>query len=371
MSSPASAAASDSWYPLNMYDATEGEWSESVTDAPGTCSLNGVQNLVEIDVRNLKRWLSGVIPATGSHGPSVENATQNGYILYFSDRRGMLTSPAGYKLGEYGFEDTISPTPKGTPNGVLDADEDTQEIGEPGHGILDSYGQSNLGLGFGTLPLTPTFNAAKRINCQVSAEPNWVSGARHALRAIDGSLGNLPSRPNHTGGFTIASETPVYVMGNYNANAAGNSDPSHFGDNHGLSHVSAAILGDKVKVLSSAWSDGNSFASPFDCRFRVAVGSWYRFAVATGVSGSVVSVVGFPSYLEDWNGQYMHYSGSTIMIYRARYATSPGFVSSGFAVYTPPARSVSFDLDFQNMSLMPPGTPSLRDVVNVGFQQIY
>ena len=50
-------------------------------------------NAVEIDVGNLKRWLLGQIgknPATGlSSGPSVDYLAQNGYVLYFSDRRGM------------------------------------------------------------------------------------------------------------------------------------------------------------------------------------------------------------------------------------------------------------------------------------------
>ena len=34
------------------------------------------------------------------------------------------------------------------------------------------------------------------------------------------ALGNVPVRPdNGLGGFTVAAENPVYVMGNYNSNA--------------------------------------------------------------------------------------------------------------------------------------------------------
>ena len=47
-------------------------------------------NAVEIDVGNLSKWLAGTIPGSGT---SVDFNAQNGYILYFSDRRGMLLNP--------------------------------------------------------------------------------------------------------------------------------------------------------------------------------------------------------------------------------------------------------------------------------------
>ena len=55
-----------------------------------SCTTNGVMNAVEIDVGNLTRWLDGGI--TG-HGGNVDYQEQNGYVLYFSDRRGMLLNP--------------------------------------------------------------------------------------------------------------------------------------------------------------------------------------------------------------------------------------------------------------------------------------
>src|ERR1700730_16596083 len=96
----------NNWYPINMYDAREGEFREAANGAP-SCAIGGVLNLVEIDVNNLRRWLLGNI---GASGPNVEFTTQNGYILYVSDRRGMIASPkVGFKNGEYGFEDVINP----------------------------------------------------------------------------------------------------------------------------------------------------------------------------------------------------------------------------------------------------------------------
>ena len=36
-----------------------------------------------------------------------------------------------------------------------------------------------------------------------------------------------------------------------------------------------------------------------------------------------------------------------------------------------PTRAYAFDTDFLDLSKLPPGTPKFRDVVNVGFQQVY
>src|SRR5882724_1721983 len=95
-------ATRNNWYPINMYEAREGEFRENQRVTPN-CSIGGVLNLVEIDVNNLKRWLAGNI---GASGGNTEFVSQNGYVLYLSDRRGMIASPtAGVKNGEYGYED--------------------------------------------------------------------------------------------------------------------------------------------------------------------------------------------------------------------------------------------------------------------------
>ena len=202
------------WYPLNFYDDREGEVRDN-TVADNSCSSNGLMNAVEIDVGNLKQWLLGNI---GSSGPSVNSVTQNGYVLYFSDRRGMLPNPVLYgnsftKSGDSGLEDDInSASAAGTPNGQLEpipagrtlSPEDINE-----DGFLDNFGADNMGLGFygtvgtagkniwyqittgGTIMANGTngdapdpFGTAAnaRIASCMTARKNWVSGARHALR---------------------------------------------------------------------------------------------------------------------------------------------------------------------------------------------
>ncbi len=359
-------ATRNNWYPINMYDAREGEFRENQR-VTANCSIGGVLNLVEIDVNNLKKWLAGNI---GASGGSTEFVSQNGYILYVSDRRGMVASPtAGTKNGEYGFEDVINPgSAAGTPDGVLNAGEDVNQ-----NNILDTYSANFLGLGFGVaqpgqLPNTP-------VSCVNVARPNWVSGPRRGVRLVNGALGNLPVRPdNGQGGFTLASEQPAYVLGNYNATGGGFGDP----------HAAAAVIADTVTLLSNNWSDTSSFTSPASVAGRAAGTSYYRLAIASGKNinfpqpafagvpqdyGTDGGVHNFLRYLENWGGQSLNYEGSMVSLFYSQYAT--GVFKCCGTVYSPPTRAYAFDTDFLDLSKLPPGTPKFRDVVNVGFQQVY
>jgi hypothetical protein len=81
------ALTRNNWYPINMYETREGEFRENQRVTPN-CSIGGVLNLAEIDVNNLRLWLSGAI---GASGPVTEFTSQNGYILYFSDRHYIIS----------------------------------------------------------------------------------------------------------------------------------------------------------------------------------------------------------------------------------------------------------------------------------------
>jgi hypothetical protein len=360
-------ATRNNWYPINMYDTREGEFRENARATPN-CSIGGVLNLVEIDVNNLKSWLSG---ATGASGPNTDFTSQNGYILYLSDRRGMISSPFyGIKNGEYGFEDVINPSSvAGNPDNTLNIGEDVNANGQ-----LDTYSANFLGLGFGVPQ--PGSLPNKPVPCLAVARPNWVSGPRHAVRLVNGSLGSLPVRPdNGLGGFTLAAEEPAYILGNYNANGAGFGDP----------HSEAAVLGDTVTLLSNSWNDLNSFTSPALAAGRAANTSYYRVAIASGKNinfpqpnfagvpqdfGTDGGVHNFLRYLENWgNGSTLNYRGSMVSLFYSQYAT--GVFKCCGTVYSPPTRSYAFDTDFLDLSKLPPGTPKFRDVVNVGFQQVF
>ena len=115
---------------------------------------------------NLKNWLNGTIPGSGN---LVDFQFQNGYVLYFSDRRGMLPNPngtapvgaPGTKTGDSGLEDAInSGTVAGNPNGALEPipvgkTQSPEDVNN--NGVLDNWGAGNLGLGLGAMlaPSTP------------------------------------------------------------------------------------------------------------------------------------------------------------------------------------------------------------------------
>jgi hypothetical protein len=392
------------WYPINFYDAREGEPRD--TDwGNDSCTTNGVMNAVEIDVGNLKRWLTGAI---GSSGSSVDYVQQNGYVLYFSDRRGMLTNPtAGYKTGDAGLEDVVnSGSALGVPDGVLEpvptghtlSPEDVNQ-----NGVLDEYGTANLGLGqFDAggvanksqntviVAATPDNPYTPRIiSCSVTARKNWVSGARHVLKLVDGAFGNVPVSPVGTltdpGGFTVAAENPVYIVGNYNTYP---TDPFWSGGSDVLGHSSAAVIGDAVTILSNSWSDlastSNDPTQPSGN--RTATTTYYRVAVAGGKNlafpfpswenstdygfGTDGGVHNFLRFLEDWSGSTLNYGGSLVSLYYATYDTGV-FKCCAYSVYQPPTRNYVFDPDFTNPSGLPPGTPMFRDVESLGYRQLF
>jgi hypothetical protein len=361
------AGARNNWYPINLYDTREGELRSGGVNT--SCAIGGVMNVVELDVRNFKRWLAGTIGTTGAN---AENSSQNGYILFFSDRRGMLTNGSAQKVGEYGYEDIINPSDSaGNPNGTLDSGEDVNQ-----NGVLDVYGRANLGDGFLQAAQgsdTTNDNPKTRVSSVIIARKNRVSGARHGLKLLNGSLGNLPTKSDGTGGFTVATENSVYIQGNYNANNGGFGSP----------HAAAAVIADAVTTLSNNWNDLNSFTNPTSTAGRTATQTWHRLAIAAGKNrsfphpswdastdvGTDGGTHNFMRYLESWSGVNHNYLGSLVSLFYAQY--NLGIYVPGVGAYSPPVRNYSFDTDFLDPSKIPPGTPRFQDLVNLGYQQLF
>jgi hypothetical protein len=124
-----SLMATDFW-PNALYDAREGSYRDVATTAP--MAMGGVMNYVALDIGNLKRWFAGTIGATGNLA-----LNNNGYIVYFSDRRNEDS------INSSGGAGPTDPAPNGgTPEGGEDRNED---------GDLDTYGAQVQAL-YGIVP---------------------------------------------------------------------------------------------------------------------------------------------------------------------------------------------------------------------------
>ena len=245
-----------SWYPINFFDPREGFPRDANPGLAGSqCYVNGIMNAVELDVGNLNQWLLAN-PGTGG----LQRTKRLSAVLLRSPRHGARSErhSCNVTTGEYGFEDVInSASPTGTPDGVLEpkgangfSPEDVDE-----NKLADNWGAANVGNG---MRIATVGNPYKAVDCLNGGRQNIVTGARHVLRLVDGSLNNLPLRPdNGLGGFTVAAENPVYVLGDYNSNAGDPfwGNPNAPGD---INHAAAAVIADSVTLLSNGWSDLNS-----------------------------------------------------------------------------------------------------------------
>jgi hypothetical protein len=409
------------WYPINFYDAREGEPRDAVGGGPNTCTPAGIMNAVELDVGNLKKWLNGTIPGSGN---LVDYVFQNGYVLYFSDRRGMLPSPNGTqvaapntKTGDSGLEDSINTVnANGAPDGVLQpappplpppapAKPSPEDVNN--NGLLDNFGAGNIGLGLGYVgalyngatsvnslirnaaAAPDPYLTAGRIPSCIVGQKNWISGARHVLKLVDGSLGNVPVMPvklnNSFGGFTVASENPVYILGDYNSSVA---DPTWLvpaPPGPESVHSAAAVIADAVTLLSNSWSDQASLTSPTNIGGRPATTTYYRVAVSGGknINFSVAGLAwaggdfgtdgglhNFLRLLENWGGQALNYKGSLVSMYYSTYATGVDRDGGG-TTYSPPIRNYIFDPLFTQPQNLPPGTPLFRDIDNLSYRQSF
>jgi hypothetical protein len=360
--------ARDYW-PNVLFDAREASYRDLATTAAMT--MGGVINYVTLDVGNLKRWLNGTIGTTGT--AALNN---NGYIVYFSDRRGNHNDAIGGapETAEYGHEDSVNSAAgaaSSASNGVLEGGEDRNE-----DGVLQTYGATPAAVVVadygGSAPFSAASNPLTALPYAPQARVNRQVFFRRALKVrnggISGGVNNLPDS-----GLTIATENGLYVEGNYNATSADvTAEPNR----------PAALIADAVTILSNSWTDIQSLNAPNDQSLRQAGTTGYRFGLIAGKSieftkpgwaalgnwGTDGGVHNFMRMLEDWSGEATNYRGSMVSLYTARQFI--GIFKNNDNVYTQGTRNFQFDTDFLTPSLLPPGTPMFRDVNTMKFRQI-
>jgi hypothetical protein len=373
----ANSTNSYDYWPNTIFDTREALLREPAPANNNTdLYLGGVMHYVTIDVANLSKWFKNTAPYGAGSGNQV--LLNNGYSVYFSDRRNNRDLN-NQETGEYGFEDVVNPLDAaGLPNNTLDAGEDLNA-----NGTLETYGKAPNFLGVkNTLPTAGVANPAPfaAFNAWGTVLPTTTVGRsaamtnraylfRRALKLINGGFGNVV-----TPGFTVVTENPVYIQGDWNWNATAQlNDP----------HSETAVIADAVTLLSNAWTDSNSFVNPYNSFARVRVVNWYRLAVIGGkppafawpAAGNPDSTFGtdggaqnFLRYLEGGNGLTTNYRGAIATFFYSRQGTGTYKFGTG-VVYNAPNRAYNFDIDFLDPAKLPPLTPVFRDINMLGFAQ--
>jgi PilX N-terminal len=355
------------YWPNALYDTREGNFRDA---SPGTSVyLGGVIHYVELDIRNLRNWLS-----TQRNAGSLMTTT--GYVVYFSDRRGNHNGPGGAETGEYGFEDFVNPSvSNGLPNSALDTGEDMN-----GDGVQQVYGNTPATITLTGIGSIAPMNASARPQTLVTegqARSNNQVLFRRALKLVNGNRTNMRWETNGQTplGLTIVSENPVYVQGDYNATTS-----EGVPNTYTQPHVAAAIIADAVTLLSGQWNDRTSFTSPHDPGGRAATTATYRVAIISGKGRAFPWITGtsddygtdggthnFLRYLESWSGT-LNYRGSIVSLYYSRQGV--GTYKCCTTVYGPPTRAYVFDNEFLQPLLLPPRTPMFRDINTTGFTRL-
>lgn len=156
--------------------------------------------------------------------------------------------------------------------------------------------------------------------------------------------------------FTIASENPVYTMGDINT----------------VNKQPMAVITDALTILSDNWSDDPAKAASSDKYQRQAIDTDVNFSYITGNQNTGAAGAGYngglenlPRFLEVWSGETLTYRGSIICLWLAQQLT--GAWSGSY--YSPPNRDWAFDTDLTDPNKLPPGTPAVRTFIRMGWKQ--
>jgi hypothetical protein len=176
------------------------------------------------------------------------------------------------------------------------------------------------------------------------ASRDQVAGTEQAIRLVNGE--ELKS------GLTIASDNPMYTLGNYNT----------------VNKKAAALYTDALTVLSNSWQDSKS---SWGLNSRIASNTTVNAAFMTGNTNSEGNhysggLENLPRFLESWSGKTFTYKGSMVDLWFSEQAT--GVWSYG-SYYTAPNRNWTFDMDFLDPTNLPPGTPQVNAVLKVSWLQ--
>ena len=414
---PVSAGNWNSIVPINIYNVREGRINSSL--GANTIYERGMTSIVELNMRNIARWVDGVYDAnllSGTAAVSTNIASPDGYVVYISDRRGDKVRAEVDSSGA-----TINTT-----NGIVDNEDIYGPNGglDPGEDVID-FGARKGTLQKDTSELpdpavlsgaSTTANTLPERTARANTVAAWNNPNlfRRAVRIFDGEdliISGGAGKLSATRGITVSSENMIYIWGNYNtsginvAPAAGVAclndvtAPCYYNGDQ----VPASIVCDAFFQLSRTWFDSVSALYPDNQANRPAdrnlpsgvAGINAETSVRAGViAGNNLSALSagaggpdagnysstnnesrlnggmhnFPRFLEAWNDQRFNFVGSLIPLYHSTQAV--GQYNAGSTIYSPPTRNWAFDTTFLQLDRLPPGTPMFQYISPTAFRQV-
>ncbi|MEI6193644.1 MAG: hypothetical protein WCS42_04865 [Verrucomicrobiota bacterium] len=220
--------------------------------------------------------------------------------------------------------------------------------------LLNSSGSTSEGHGINSIYV---YNGIPRTTSQLPA-----------VRLVNGQ--RLP--PND---LTVATPQPMYIKGDYNTTTNGTTFAMALGSTTNGCTVPASVMADAVTILSTNWSDANTFGTSLGS--RNAAGTTINAACLEGIVQSVTSggtkyysggVENFLRMLEDWSSasgggkDILSYNGSIVVLFPSQYATNY-WVGPG-TYYNPPQRNWGFDVNFsKGQQYLPPLTPQVKETI--------
>lgn len=317
--------------PINVYNVREGRIDEALSSA--SLYQRGIVSVVELNMRNVARWLDGVYDSNllkGTQAVSANIDDDDGYVIYFSDRRGDRVK------SERNANNTANIT---TTNGLVDNEdvynyaastptlEDGEDVIDSGYDVAASTNKKNslqrdrcevptpavitpatypAHNGFSTATGYPArFNHAMHVSqwnpappaslstaCDVATNNYWF---RRGLRLFNGEdLLVMPSGTNKlsaTKGITVSTENMVYIWGNYNTEGI-TGQPSTgstlnnpaLADKYTGDQVPASIVADAFFPISKTWYDAMAALYPEGADARVADAGFASDTAAIGVT---------------------------------------------------------------------------------------
>ena len=335
-------------------------------DADGDGSFNGVHDYKDWKLRSLDLW-NGTVQ-TAEHGVTQIESPSVGAIKPY------VEAPGGTG-GDYEYDDStgayyeVVPGTGAYEKGYFYSNADLSIIDNK---VYDSLGNEITvwpdvtGDGVGDSPVKETtlydgrenkYVKTTTVDMEVLGKSGYWpdNGLLYATRTdSDADHPNGVKVTNAealAGPLTVVSDTPVYTQGDYNVGDG--TTPKQ----------PASVITDSFNILSNAWN-GSKTPGHLPSASETTVNCAF-------ISGSYDTTPGaynggfenLPRFHENWNGVPCHIRGSFVNIWDSD--VGQGEWVYGGDNYTAPGRDWNYDADFNDITKLPPFTPSVVGTTRV------